>query len=359
MRQIYRRCVDALLLESLITILCVYGSIVVSDVSTSSVDDHDHSQSSRIMYPGLSSSRIHIEEGCYDAQQKISVSIVKLLTSPHSRRSSQAQSVHLVPEVYTERCTIPESDISKVNVIDPWPGIGSLLKRENSWRKCSDQIEFADIKVDKQIGQGAFGVVFKGLLWGQEVALKQLYLKQGKNSIKELMKEVDIMRNLRHPNIVDFLGVVNPETAPAPDQQSLMVLPELQQLSSTAFIVTELCIKTLDDHLKSLCEEGQRLPLASVLLYAVDIARGLNWLHHKGIIHRDLKPSNVLLDKHGSCKIADFGMALNLRPRRDTINSLTCGFFGVAGTPCYMAPEVINGAQYGSAADVFSFGVLM
>ena len=56
-------------------------------------------------------------------------------------------------------------------------------------------------------------------------ALKQLHFKQGKNSIKELMKEVDIMRNLRHPNIVDFLGVVNPEAAPAPHQQSLMILP--------------------------------------------------------------------------------------------------------------------------------------
>ena len=91
--------------------------------------------------------------------------------------------------------------------------------------------------------------------------------------------------------------------------------------------------------------------------FGLEVARGLNWLHHKGIIHRDLKPSNVLIDRHGCCKIADFGLAIVRRRKRYT--TLTGGFYSRAGTPCYMAPEVLKGEPYGSPADVYAFGVML
>jgi serine/threonine-protein kinase TNNI3K len=86
-----------------------------------------------------------------------------------------------------------------------------------------------------------------------------------------------------------------------------------------------------------------------------DVCRGLNWLHHKAIIHRDLKTANILLDANGRAKIADFGLSHVKRRTGDA----TGGFYGVCGTSCYMAPEVLRKAPYGVKADCFSFAIVL
>ena len=165
-------------------------------------------------------------------------------------------------------------------------------KKAKKQRK--DEIHFADLRFGEKIGEGSFGEVFRGTLWGQEVAIKKLRIKgldAGGSSAgisREFRKEVKIMRTLRHPNIVEFLGVC-------------MEPPNL-------CLVTEfLSNGSLEDVLERMTQrEGKKFSLKRCISLAKDIARGLNWLHHKGIIHRDLKSANILLDQNGKAKICEY-----------------------------------------------------
>ena len=101
-------------------------------------------------------------------------------------------------------------------------------------------------------------------------------------------------------------------------------------------------------------KEGKKLSMTAIIDMSLDIAKGLNWLHHKSIIHRDMKTANVLVGRSGVCKIADFGLA-HIKSRKAS----TGGFYGDVGTPCYMAPEVLENARYNMSCDVFSFGMVL
>lgn len=83
---------------------------------------------------------------------------------------------------------------------------------------------------------------------------------------------------------------------------------------------------------------------------ALDVAKGMAYLHSRNVIHRDLKPSNILLTRDHRAKIADFGMSV-----ANTGQELTAE----TGTYRYMAPEVIRHESYSSNADVYSFGVCL
>ncbi|TMW55053.1 hypothetical protein Poli38472_013815 [Pythium oligandrum] len=96
-----------------------------------------------------------------------------------------------------------------------------------------------------------------------------------------------------------------------------------------------------------------RLPERLVVFYAASIALALNYLHQRGILYRDLKPENILVDRQGFVRLADFGFARE----NMGLNEQTCKTF--CGSADYIAPEVISGAGYGAAADLWSFGCVM
>ena len=199
----------------------------------------------------------------------------------------------------------------------------------------------ADLEFKEKIGEGAYGDVYRGYLWGQEIAIKQIRLDGGKEeaeeeTVREFRREMKIMKHLRHPNVVEFLGACMSE-------HSLCLLTEYMPNGS------------LEDHLTRLRREGKRMRESRVVSLTLDVVKGLNWLHHKGIIHRDLKSANILLDAAGKGKLADFGLSHVRRRRDESMN----GYHGVAGTPSYIAPEVLMGREYGVKADVYSLGVLI
>jgi serine/threonine protein kinase len=143
--------------------------------------------------------------------------------------------------------------------------------------------------------------------------------------IDELRREADIAARLAHPNICHLIGV-------AADPECFCLAYEY-------------------------CEGGSLLSLLSdssryyeYLPIALDIVRGMAFLHKSSIIHRDLKPSNILLTRDHRAKIADFGMSVNNHGQELTAET---------GTYRYMAPEVIRHDAYGSNADVYSFGVCL
>ncbi|EEC77195.1 hypothetical protein OsI_15700 [Oryza sativa Indica Group] len=184
-----------------------------------------------------------------------------------------------------------------------------------------------------KLGSGGCGTVYKGILHNnEEIAVKKLTRKD----LREVEREVSLVAQLQHENIVKFLGHCFRH--------------------DKMFLVYEyLSNGTLSRYFKC-SADCQKLDWPKWLNIIRGIARGLSYLHRdsgKDIVHRDLKPSNVLLDSNFNAKIADFDLA---RPYdRDKSHESTQKR---AGTHGYIAPELYAGGEYSTKSDVYSFGVM-
>jgi hypothetical protein len=135
------------------------------------------------------------------------------------------------------------------------------------------QLTYEPIEANK-LGQGAFGVVFRGRWQSIPVAIKSLHLQAADDALRrELAAEANVMSNLRHPNILILYGAAT-DVAPF-----LMVL------------------ELMDTSLDKLLSSPAPLPWSLRYRIGADIGSGLAYLEVKGIVHRDLKSMNVLLDK--------------------------------------------------------------
>lgn len=176
------------------------------------------------------------------------------------------------------------------------------------------------------IGKGAFANVYRGinLITNQVVAIKQIILQPDQN-VMELMGEIDLLKILKHPNIVKYHGFVKTST-------SLNVFLEYCSGGS------------LRQYYKKL---NHGLPEHQIIQYVKLILLGLNYLHEQGVVHRDVKAANVLIDANDNIKLADFGVAARVTSEHET----------VVGTPNWMAPEtVIGGEGLCTASDIWSLG---
>ncbi|XP_019071393.1 serine/threonine-protein kinase VIK-like isoform X3 [Solanum lycopersicum] len=194
-----------------------------------------------------------------------------------------------------------------------------------------------DMKDATLIGEGAYGEVYLVKWRGTEVAAKTIRASIASNPMVKnaFMKELALWQKLRHPNIVQFLGV-------------------LKQSDRLIFLTEYLRNGSLYDQLR---KKGRLDPLTAVA-YALDIARGMNYLHqHKphSIIHRDLTPRNVLQDEAGHLKVTDFGLSKIAQQKDSYGYKMTGG----TGSYRYMAPEVYRRESYGKSVDVFSFALIV
>uniref|UniRef100_F6H8Z9 Protein kinase domain-containing protein n=1 Tax=Vitis vinifera TaxID=29760 RepID=F6H8Z9_VITVI len=148
---------------------------------------------------------------------------------------------------------------------------------------------------------------------------------KGKQSIYQLEQEISLLSQLEHENIVRYYGTNK-------DDSKLYIFLEL---------VTKGSLLSL--YQKYHLQESQ----ASV--YTKQILNGLKYLHEQNVVHRDIKCANILVDVHGSVKIADFGLA-----KATKLNDVK----SCRGTPFWMAPEVVNWKNegYGLATDIWSLG---
>ncbi|KAI3677200.1 hypothetical protein L1987_86822 [Smallanthus sonchifolius] len=197
-------------------------------------------------------------------------------------------------------------------------------------------IPWTDMVLKEKIGEGSFGTVYRADWNGEDVAVKTLSLEQDFHPEKfnEFWQEVAIMRSLRHPNIVLFMGVV---TQPP----NLSIVTEyLPRGSLFRLLHKPGPKKTLDERHR--------------LMMAFDVAKGMNYLHKRNppIVHRDLKSPNLLVDENYTVKVADFGLS---RLKANTFLSTK----SAAGTPQWMAPEVLNDDPSDEKSDVYSFGVIL
>ena len=105
------------------------------------------------------------------------------------------------------------------------------------------------------------------------------------------------------------------------------------------------------ESLLELLKREKSLPVCSALNIAAQICHALDYAHKKKIIHRDIKPSNIMIAQDGHVKVVDFGISI--------LNAGEASDAGLMGTPSYMAPELIDGAQASEASDLFSVAVLL
>uniref|UniRef100_A0A671QTX3 non-specific serine/threonine protein kinase n=1 Tax=Sinocyclocheilus anshuiensis TaxID=1608454 RepID=A0A671QTX3_9TELE len=181
------------------------------------------------------------------------------------------------------------------------------------------------------IGEGSFGRVYKGRrkFSGQVVALKFIpKVGRSEKDLRSLKREIDIMRGLKHPNIVLLLDSFETERE--------------------VVVVTEYA----EGELFQILEDDGSLPENQVSEIACQLVSALYYLHSHRILHRDMKPQNILLGKGGVVKLCDFGFA-----RAMSVSTLV--LTSIKGTPLYMSPELVEEKPYDHSADLWSLGCIL
>ncbi|KAL6959893.1 Serine/threonine-protein kinase sty17 [Sarracenia purpurea var. burkii] len=232
---------------------------------------------------------------------------------------------------------------SKGNLSSNQHSLFPLSKQSQTWSESSAdyvklptdetnvwEIDVSLLKFENKVGSGSFGDLYKGIYCSQEVAIKVLKPERVNNDmLKEFAQEVFIMRKIRHKNVVQFLGAC---TRPP----NLCILTEFMSRGS------------IYDFLH---KQRGVFKFPTLLKVALDISKGMNYLHQNNIIHRDLKTANILMDENEVVKVADFGVA-RVQVQSGVMTAET-------GTYRWMAPEVIEHKPYDNKADVFSFGIVL
>jgi len=184
------------------------------------------------------------------------------------------------------------------------------------------------------LGKGAAGVVFRARKKGldRDFAVKVLTVFEDKVALERFKREAQVAARLQHPGLVSVVDV--------------------GEEKGIHYYVMELVEgATLQEHLS----KKAPLPPADAASLVARLAEAASFAHERGIVHRDLKPANVILEAAtGAPKIADFGLARDVRDKRVTRTG------DVLGTPYYMAPEQFSGdTAIDGRADVYALGVIL
>ncbi|XP_038608451.1 cyclin-dependent kinase 2 [Tachyglossus aculeatus] len=187
-------------------------------------------------------------------------------------------------------------------------------------------------KVEK-IGEGTYGVVYKAKnkLTGEVVALKKIRLDTETEGVPSTaIREISLLKELSHPNIVKLLDVIHTE--------------------NKLYLVFEFLHQDLKKFMDASTLTGIPLPL--IKSYLFQLLQGLAFCHSHRVLHRDLKPQNLLINAEGAIKLADFGLARAFGvPVRTYTHEVV--------TLWYRAPEILLGCKYYSTAvDIWSLGCI-
>uniref|UniRef100_A0A7S1FBJ5 Protein kinase domain-containing protein n=1 Tax=Noctiluca scintillans TaxID=2966 RepID=A0A7S1FBJ5_NOCSC len=204
----------------------------------------------------------------------------------------------------------------------------------------------SELEFLEKIGSGCTAEVFRGILRGKVVAIKQIDWKKGSmepSKQRSFDREVAVMKRVNHPNLVAFLGVTS-------DKSHFCIVTE--------FCAGDCCFELLHN------SDNVELCWRQQLKMCSDVAKAMVYLHNfdPQIIHRDLKSLNLLLVKtvrtsedKPEVKVSDFGLSRMKDKAEDEWTSMTTA----AGTCHWMAPEVAAGSVYDEKVDVYSFAMIL
>jgi serine/threonine-protein kinase len=189
-------------------------------------------------------------------------------------------------------------------------------------------------RILRQLGRGGMGTVYEGvdLATGQPAAVKLLSAELARHAgfRDRFEAEIEALRKLHHPNIVQLLGF---------GQQDEQWFYAMELVSGSS--------------LEELLSRGRTFDFREAAQIGIDTCRALRHAHDRGIIHRDIKPGNLLLELDGHVKLSDFGIARLFGNLRGP------GLGGVVGTAEYMAPEQAEGRAVDPRTDLYSLGCVL
>ncbi|BFZ08216.1 hypothetical protein BsWGS_11256 [Bradybaena similaris] len=209
---------------------------------------------------------------------------------------------------------------------------GQLTRR--SRRKSLSEIGFGKIesytKLDK-LGEGTYATVFKGKsrLTDNLVALKEIRLEHEEGAPCTAIREVSLLRDLKHANIVTLHDIIHTDKS------------------------LTLVFEYLEKDLKQYMDDcGNIMSMTNVKLFLFQLLRGLSYCHKRRVLHRDLKPQNLLINERGELKLADFGLA-----RAKSIPTKT--YSNEVVTLWYRPPDVLLGStEYSTSIDMWGVGCI-
>ncbi|KAI4209913.1 MAG: hypothetical protein LQ351_007198 [Letrouitia transgressa] len=202
----------------------------------------------------------------------------------------------------------------------------------------------SQIKMDKRhpssfqqlekLGEGTYATVFKGRnrQTGELVALKEIHLDSEEGTPSTAIREISLMKELKHENIVSLHDVIHTE--------------------NKLMLVFEYMDKDLKKYMDSRGQGGQ-LDFITIKSFMYQLLQGISFCHENRVLHRDLKPQNLLINSKGQLKLADFGLA---RAFGIPVNT----FSNEVVTLWYRAPDVLLGSRtYNTSIDIWSAGCIM
>ncbi|XP_019155067.1 PREDICTED: serine/threonine-protein kinase HT1-like [Ipomoea nil] len=232
------------------------------------------------------------------------------------------------------------------------------LENQNHVPQEDWEIDPSKLEIRYLVAQGTYGTVYRATYDSKDVAVKLLdWGEDGMSTAAEtatlrasFRQEVAVWHKLDHPNVTKFIG--------ASMGTSNLKIPSKNPSEGYTTIPSRACCVVVEflpgGTLKKFLYKNRKKKLAFkiVIQLALDLSRGLCYLHSKKIVHRDVKAENMLLDTDRTLKIADFGVA---RVEAQNPKDMT----GETGTLGYMAPEVLDGKPYNRKCDVYSFGICL
>lgn len=221
--------------------------------------------------------------------------------------------------IFTQKFTSMLAQLTGLQVAQP--ALNPLI--DPDYAIASTQLSF-----QQKLAEDSFGKVYLGRWCEQDVAIKMVEGRLNEADKREFIREVNIMSRLRNPNIVQFYG------ACLESNRACLVMELMEQGSLT-----------------QLMAKGPLTPLQQKQV-ALDITRGLYFLHSQKVLHRDMKTGNILINKEGRAKISDFGLS---KVNYTGIQSI----HKQADAIQYQSPESLQGKDYTEKSDIYSLGVVL
>uniref|UniRef100_A0A914ZPV0 cyclin-dependent kinase n=1 Tax=Parascaris univalens TaxID=6257 RepID=A0A914ZPV0_PARUN len=224
--------------------------------------------------------------------------------------------------------------LSVVEKLNRTPTLDQPLTRKNR-RASLSEIGFGKLETYEKLeklGEGTYASVYKGRsrLTDKFVALKEIRLEQEEGAPCTAIREVSLLRDLRHANIVTLHDIVYTDR------------------------MLTLVFEYVDRDLKQYLDQcHENIAMYNVRLFLVQLLRGLNYCHRRRVLHRDLKPQNLLINEKGELKLADFGLA-----RAKSVPTKT--YSNEVVTLWYRPPDVLLGStDYSTHIDMWGVGCIL
>ncbi len=261
---------------------------------------------------------------------------------------SQADSIAVETLTPTTSFTQPSP---KDTLVSSWMGVPAetlIQPSTEDWTPPSYDHHSPLLSRGRILGEGGMGRVISGIQasTGREVAIKEVRPERGtKFIVRRLLQEAWITGLLEHPNIIPIYTIEKNA-----DNQPMILMKRVSGETWQSYI-----------------EHPENIPNAKTDLERLqwhlgifeDVCSAVHYAHDKGIIHRDIKPENVMLGNYDEVYLLDWGIALAIDDRYQSWIPTTDTSKGIAGTPTYIAPEMISGAPLSIQSDIYLLGATL